>query len=108
MAVALVGCSSTPNQSQIGGLTPSSDAPAAKADSPPPQKPSSRTLVAGTPIKIRTETTMSTKTTKTGEAFTATLTEPIVVEGQVVAPRGSQVEGVVADSDPAPNPASGR
>ena len=100
IAMALAGCSNTPNQSQITGLTPSSDAPAAKVDSPLPQKPSSTTLAAGTPIKIRTETTMSTKTTKTGEAFTATLAEPIVVEGRVVAPRGSQVEGLVVDSDP--------
>jgi hypothetical protein len=100
IAVALAGCSSTPNPSQTTGLTPSSDAAAAKVDSPPPQKPSSMTLIAGTPIKIRTLTTLSTKETKTGDTFTATLAEPIAVDGKVIASRGTRVEGRVVDSDP--------
>jgi hypothetical protein len=54
----------------------------------------------GTPIKIRTETELSTKGTKTGDRFTATLAEPIVIEGKVVALRGSRVEGRVVNSDP--------
>ena len=107
LAVLLAGCSKTPEQSTATGLTPASsdaapanDAPAKVVDAPPPPKVSAVTVRAGTPIKIRTETTLSTKTINTGDAFTATLAEPIIVEGQVVAPRGSQVEGVVAESDP--------
>jgi hypothetical protein len=99
LAVSLAGCSKTPDQSTVTGLTPASDAAPAKADSPLSQKPASVTIAAGTPIKIRTLSTLSTKDTKTGDAFTATLAEPIVIEGNVVAPRGTQVEGRVADSD---------
>ena len=58
------------------------------------------TIAAGTPIRIRTETTLSTKSTQTGDTFTGTLAEPIVIEGKTVAPRGSQVEGRVVNSDP--------
>ena len=54
----------------------------------------------GTPIKVRTETELSTKSTKTGERFTATLAEPILIDGKVVAARGAQVEGRVVNSDP--------
>lgn len=100
LAVLLVGCSKTSDQSTVTGLTPSSQSTPAQSDAPLSPKLSSVTVGVGTPIKVRTETTLSTKTAKTGEAFTATLAEPIVVEGQLVAPRGSQVEGLVVDSDP--------
>ena len=100
IAVSLVGCSKTSDQSAATGLTPASGAPPAKADFPLSQKPPSVTIVEGTPIKVRTQTTLSTKDTKAGDTFTATLAEPIVIEGNVVAPRGSQVEGRVVDSDP--------
>jgi hypothetical protein len=100
LAVLLVGCSKPSEQTAVTGLTPSTDAPPAKADAPLSPKPSAVTVVAGTPIKVRTLTALSTKDTKSGEAFTATLAEPIVVEGQTVAPRGSRLSGTVVESDP--------
>jgi hypothetical protein len=66
----------------------------------PWSKPKPVTLSQGTPIKVRTQTSLSTKSTKAGEAFTATLADPIVVDGKVIAPRGSMVEGRVVNSDP--------
>jgi hypothetical protein len=105
LAVSLAGCSktgehTTADPSAATGSTPGSDAAPAKADFPLSQKPPSVTISAGTPLKIRTETTLSTKSAQTGDTFTATLAEPIMIEGKVVAPRGSQVEGRVVDSDP--------
>jgi hypothetical protein len=44
-------------------------------------------------------TTLSTKTSAAGEAFTAELAKPIVVDGKTIAPRGAVVTGVVASSD---------
>jgi len=99
---SLVGCSKAPDQSGAANTTSSATDPEAarpKADFPLSQKPPAVTIAAGTPIKIRTGTTLSTKTTQSGDSFTGTLTEPIMVEGQVVAPRGSQVEGRVVNSD---------
>jgi hypothetical protein len=81
-------------------LTPASDAAPAKVEAPAPPKPEPVTIAAGTPIKIRTQTELSTKSAKTGDSFTATLAEPIEVEGKVIAPRGAVVEGRVVDSDP--------
>lgn len=101
LGISLAGCSKTSEQTTASSATtPAPDAAPAKADVPPPQKPSSVTIGAGTPIKIRTETELSTKSSKTGDTFMATLAEPIVIEGQVIAPRGSRVTGLVAESDP--------
>ena len=99
LAALLLGCSKTPDQSAATGLTPASDPAPAKPDFALSQKPASVTIGPGTPIKVRTATTLSTKSTKTGDTFTATLAEPIVIDGKVVAPRGAQVSGIVVDSD---------
>ena len=103
IAVSLVACSKSSDPSTVTGLTPaaSPDATApAKTDTPLSPKPQPVTIAEGTPIKIRTQTTLSTKETKTGDSFTGTLAEPIVIDGNTVAPRGSQVTGLVVDSDP--------
>ena len=103
IALSLAGCSKSSDSSTVTGLTPSASPDTtspAKTDSPLSPKPQSVTLVEGTSIKIRTQTTLSTKETKTGDSFTATLAEPIMIDGKVVAPRGSQVTGLVVDSDP--------
>ncbi len=44
--------------------------------------------------------TLSTKTAATGQAFSGELAQPLMVDGQLVAARGSRVSGVVADSNP--------
>ena len=100
IAVSLAGCSKTQDPSAVTGLTPAPDAASHKADSPLSSKPQAVTIDQGTPIKVRTQTTLSTKSTKTGDRFTATLVEPIIVDGKVVAQGGSPVEGRVVNSDP--------
>jgi hypothetical protein len=94
IALLLGACSRTAEQPGV------SEAGPAKADFPLSPKPQPVTIDAGTSIRVRTETTLSTKSAKTGDRFTATLAEPIVVDGKEIAPRGSQVEGRVVDSDP--------
>ncbi|MCW5976510.1 MAG: hypothetical protein KIT09_00460 [Bryobacteraceae bacterium] len=68
----------------------------------PPAPPPARTatLEAGAAIVVRTTSEISTKTAADGERFTAHLEKPITSGGWVIAPRGAQVEGVVADTDP--------
>jgi hypothetical protein len=53
----------------------------------------------GTVITVRTTSTLSTKTQQSGEAFTASLAEPLVVGSAVIAPKGSIVEGKVVEAD---------
>jgi hypothetical protein len=79
-------------------------APAAAAERPavPPEPPKPRvfTLAVGTVIQVETASTLSTKTDKTGDPFSATLVEPITDGDWVIAPKGATVSGVVVSSDP--------
>jgi hypothetical protein len=67
---------------------------------PPPPQPETFQIPAGTPIAIRTISTLSTKSNKTGEPFSATLASALVVNGVTIAKRGSTVNGTIIDSDP--------
>lgn len=103
IAVSLAGCSRTADQSAVSDSKTAPQAAtaqeAATAPEATPAKPKSVTIGQGTPIKVRTSTTLSTKSAKSGDTFTATLAEPIVIDGEVLAPRGSRVEGRVVNSD---------
>lgn len=73
----------------------------AKAPPPPPPKPPQPTFVvvpAGTVLGVRLDQPISTKSNKTGDTFTATLSDAVAVEGVTVIPRGAQVAGVVAEA----------
>jgi hypothetical protein len=48
---------------------------------------------------VRLGQSLSSARETSGDAFTATLTEPLIVDGYVVAERGARVEGRVVDSD---------
>lgn len=69
-----------------------------KAAAPAPAK--TYTVAAGTPIRVRTVSSLSTKTAADGTPFEATLHEPIVVDGYTVAAKGATVKGIVTTSDP--------
>lgn len=56
--------------------------------------------IAGTEIHAALDTPLSTKTSKSGDRFTATITDPVHGgNGAIVVPSGSRVEGEVADTD---------
>lgn len=55
-------------------------------------------IPAGTPLAVHLQTSLSSATARPGDAFEATLDEPIQVRGRVVAPRGAKVTGVVLDA----------
>lgn len=56
------------------------------------------TISAGTRIMVRTETALVTGKIKAGDRFTARLEADLVVDGIVIASRGSKVYGRVAES----------
>jgi hypothetical protein len=66
---------------------------------PPP--PRQVTIPAGTALAIRTQNTLSTERNLKGDTFTATLEEPLVVDGLVIAEKGSTVEGHVVRAEKA-------
>ena len=58
------------------------------------------TVPAGTVLHVRTTSRISTKTQRSGNGFTATLAQPLVIGGSVVAPRGAVARGRIVDSNP--------
>lgn len=62
---------------------------------------------AGTPIALRLGTTLSTKTSNVGDRFSATVTSPVHVHGDVAIPAGAEVAGHVAVAEQ-PGKSSGR
>ncbi len=67
---------------------------------PPPAGPAPSQLVlpAGTWIKIRVDQPLSSDRNEPGDTFSATLTQPLVADGFVVARRGQIIEGRVTDA----------
>lgn len=95
VSTAQAGGSAVPTQT--GEPAQVAQTPAPK---PPPPKPKTFKVPAGSRINVRTVTSMSTKTLKTGDPFQASLSAPLVVQGVVIAPKGADVTGVAANSDP--------
>ena len=109
---------SPPTQTQ-GNTTPNpnqSSAPAANQNTNPPStSPSpdqsnpnsglahhpagSGEISVGTEIRATLDTPLSTKTSKPGDRFTATVTQPVQGSSGVVIPTGARVEGEVAEAE---------
>lgn len=64
---------------------------------PPVNVPPQLTIKAGTYLTVRLNEVLSSDRSQTGDAFTATLTKPLVVDGIVVAQRGQSVTGRVTE-----------
>jgi hypothetical protein len=54
--------------------------------------------VAGTLLPVRVGETLSSAHHQPGDTFLATLTQPLVIDGFVIAERGARVEGKVLDT----------
>ncbi len=50
----------------------------------------------GATLKVRLQNAVSSASAKSGQPFTATLSEPLVVEGKTICPKGASVKGIVA------------
>ncbi len=53
-------------------------------------------LPAGTAVKLKLETTISTSSSKVGDAFSGRVTEAVVHQGKEIIPVGAAVEGHIA------------
>jgi hypothetical protein len=65
---------------------------ASDAKVPPPKQ----IIPAGSLLHVRLQSTLTSKTNKTGDTFTGLVTQPIVANGQELVPVDSTVEGHVA------------
>ncbi len=68
---------------------------------PPPPQPHTVTLPAGTNVIVRLGETISTERNYAGDTFRATLDRPIVLDGFVIADKGSKVLGKIVAADKA-------
>lgn len=64
---------------------------------PAPQGPVTFTVPAGAWVTVRVNQPLSTDHNQAGDAFTASLAEPIVVNGRVIARRGQMVGGRIVE-----------
>jgi hypothetical protein len=63
--------------------------------------PHTVTLAAGTMLPVRIGEKLSSARNQVGDIFLATLTQPLVIDGWVIAERGARVEGRIVDNIPA-------
>ena len=57
-------------------------------------------IPAGTTITVRLSSSLSSAFSRPGDSFGAILEEPIIVQGQTVAPQGATITGKVLDARP--------
>jgi len=84
-----IGCSG------VGAQPPTSAADAGNATAPPFSAAQELSIPRGTPIYVRLQESISSRTAQAGQSFSAVLDEPLVVNGQTVAASGAQVSGHV-------------
>ncbi len=82
--------------------------PPARAPDPPPppvekvpEPPHTVTIAAGTLVSVRLNDKLTTQKNQTGDVFSATLDQPLVVDGFVIAERGARVDGRVVQAEQA-------
>jgi hypothetical protein len=104
-ALVAAGCSSQGPASEA--LPPDAKNPSAKSAVPAPpagggffSRVQPVTLPEGAIVKVRTTNTLSTKVNHAGEPFAASLEEPLIVNNRVIAQKGANVQGLIADADP--------
>jgi hypothetical protein len=94
-------------QQAAGGAQPSSASGAATGSSQPgsqapqtPPPPAVVNLPAGTHLRVRLDQDLGSRISHTGDAFSATLADDVLVNGQTVIPKGARADGSVIDAKP--------
>jgi BON domain len=78
-------------------LTPPQTTPAAPATPPPPPPPQKVTIPSGTALTVRLVDSIDSEKNQVGDTFQATLNSPLTINGDVVVPSGSTVQGHLAN-----------
>lgn len=97
LGLLIAGCQSQkPADQQAGGdanASPSMAESVKKALAPKPL-----VVPANTVIAVVLDQTLSSKTSHSGERFSATVESPVEIEGKVAIPKGARAEGVVREA----------
>src|SRR2546429_3410376 len=96
-----------PAPTEAAKPAPEKKAPVKKPVPPKPAAPAPLMLAAGTRVPATAGDTISTRSAKAGDPFTATVSQDVKdATGRGVIPAGSTVSGTIAAAEPAPNPNS--
>jgi hypothetical protein len=103
--LALAGCQKSADQQAATDATSSGPegANSAAAKSEPKRVVESRPIIvpADTEITVVLDQTLGSKTSTSGQTFSATVEGPIEVEGKIAIPKGARASGIVKDAKPA-------
>jgi hypothetical protein len=89
------GTTESPNAAPAN--PPFQQAPTAAAETPVPA-PKPKIVPAGTVLRVRLNQEVGSKVSQTGETFTASVMDPVVVGGRTLIPAGATVSGEVTDA----------
>lgn len=97
----------TPSSTNPGSAAPApaaappqtAQAPAAAAPAPPPP-PAAIVIPTGTRLRVALGETLTSKTSRAGDTFTATVQSPVVVNGTTIIRAGSTASGTVVEAKP--------
>lgn len=116
---AVIGCSQKPAAPDNSQAASGSNPPAAGGNNPPAGSPNASsggnaasqpapakaekverdiTVPVGTAITVRLGETLSSKSSQTGQSFSATVATPVTIEGKTVIERGAAARGTVVDA----------
>ena len=91
-----------PPDQTASGTSPSAQAPPPSTPPPAatPAPPPTVVIPAGTRVRVRLDEDLGSRISQPGQTFDATVADDVVVDGQVVIPRGAHAEGTVIDAKP--------
>jgi hypothetical protein len=104
---ALAGCQKNADQQQASATDANSSSPDSAANSSKPAvkeaPPRPRPIVvpAETVISVVLDEPVGSKISTPGQQFTASVREPVEVDGRVAIPKGARATGIVRDAKPA-------
>src|SRR6266851_3863866 len=108
LLLALAGCQKSADQQQAAATdpnsstsTPDSGASSSKAAREAPPRPRPIVVPAETIISVVLDERVGSKISTPGQTFTATLREPVEVDGRVAIPKGARATGIVRVAKPA-------
>ncbi len=107
LSLAVLACSKQPAENTSStdtttGTTATNTAPenATRAERAKPAAPKPLVVPAGTVITVRLSQSVGSKISQPGQSFSATVAQPVAVEGKTVIPAGATASGTVVDAKP--------
>ena len=108
LLLALAGCQKNADQQQAAATdansspsTPDSGASSSKPAREAPPRPKPIVVPAETVISVLLDESVGSKISTPGQNFSATVRDPVEVEGRVAIPKGARATGIVKDAKPA-------